>query len=368
MPVLNLHLVQKRLLLGDQRMAVIGGVDHLGRQRRAIADTGAPHPVRLQRQVPKMVRGQHIHVRGKHRRHHGCVAPVAFKPVIGRMRPADRRAFGLGEILESEILVLAHLAEFILGDGEVCADRLAVGHRKMVALHEILGQAFPVRVPDMLFGEDRAVMFLPVTLDYRCQRGQLDRHRRGITIQRQIDPALIDFAADTGEAQLVAVKAVCPLHMRRGGKPPVYAICPGMVGTGKTAGVAVAFDQPHHPVPAGVGMRAHRAVLATDKDHRLRTELVGHVIAGRGDFVLPAGTKPAFGKDLFLFARQNLGSVIQALRRRRRLGKRTRRERFQLCKNMIDSHVPSGHLVRPFPALSEIRRAQVPDRRFATRP
>ena len=54
------------------------------------------------------------------------------------MRPTDRRAFGLGEILESEILVLAHLAEFILGDGEVRADRLAVGHRKMVALHEIL--------------------------------------------------------------------------------------------------------------------------------------------------------------------------------------------------------------------------------------
>ena len=220
----------------------------------------------------------------------------------------------------------------------------------------------------MLFGEDRAVMFLPVTLDHRRQRGQLFGHRRGIIVQRQIDPALIDFAADAGKAQLVAVEAGRAFHMRRGGKPPVNAICPGMVGAGEPAGIAVAFDQPHHPVPAGVGMRPHRAVLATDKDHRLRAKFVSHIIAGRGNLVHPAGAQPALAKNLFLFARENLGSVIQALRRRRSLGKRARGERFQIFKNMIDSHVPSSHLVRPFPALSEIRRAPARDRRFAARP
>ena len=55
-------------------------------------------------------------------------------------------------------------------------------------------------------------------------------------------------------------------------------------------------------------------------------------------------------------------------RRGCRLGKRASRKRFQVCKNVIDSHVPSSHLVRPFPALSESRRAPARDMRFAARP
>ena len=193
----------------------------------------------------------------------------------------------------------------------------------------------------MLFGEDSTVMFLAIALDDRCQRGQHVGHRTSPAIQRDINPALVNLAADIGEARLFLVETAGPVHMRRGDQPAVQPVGPGMIGAGEPPGIALALDKPHHPVATGIGMRPHRAVLAAHKDDRLWPHLESHVVAGSGDFIGPAGTQPACPENPLLLQREDVRRGIHALWRGLGLGERARAERLQFGKDAFDSHLPS---------------------------
>ena len=137
-------------------------------------------------------------------------------------------------------------------DRKMPANRVTVGNGKVITLHEILGQAFPIGIPDMILGEDRHIILHVVGQKFLRQIGQHVRHRFHIRIKADIDPAQIFLAADCGKLDVGFVETGCAVHIGSANELALKIVGPGMIGTGEFARVPASLDKTHHPVTADV--------------------------------------------------------------------------------------------------------------------
>ena len=106
----------------------------------------------------------------------------------------------------------------------------------MVAFHEILGQAFPVGVPDMILGEDCHIILHFVGQKFFRQLGKHIRHRRHVRIKADIDPAQI-FLSGPRKLDIRFVETAGTIHIGSANKLAVEIVGPGVIGTGEFASV-----------------------------------------------------------------------------------------------------------------------------------
>ncbi len=206
------------------------------------------------------------------------------------MRTADGCRVALGEKLIGEGVMGAGRVKAGLVGVLVGAHSCTMRNRQVIAFHEILGETFPVGVPQMVFGKNGDVIFLPVIRHDRRQLGQRisDWHRR--FTQRQINPSLINLAAYWPQSKRRFLKTIRPVHEGGADKPAVKIIGPGVIGTGKAARVAAPVYKAHHPVAADIRAGRDLAVRTTHHNHRLAAMLKGHIIADIRQLVSPART------------------------------------------------------------------------------
>ena len=207
----------------------------------------------------------------------------------------------------------------------------------MVALHEVLGEDLPVRLPDMLFAEGLGVVGEAVAArDDLLHRPKQVLRRRNVGIQRDVDPAIPDIAAHMREAVVAPVEGRARVHPRGMAQAAVEAVGPGMVGAGDDLAVAASGEEQAHPVQADVGEGPDfSGVVAHDED-RLVDEPEGEIVAPFRNGVGPAGTDPFPGKDPLPFQGQEGLAGIDAGRGRPRFREGPFRVGLQFAKECLD--------------------------------
>jgi len=138
---------------------------------------------------------------------------------------------------------------------------------QVIAFHEILGQHLPVGIPDMGFKECLGVILHVIVGDHFGQRGELIRHRRGIGVECDKDPAQPLFAADVGQGVVGFAEPFVLGHRRRAAQSPIQIVSPCMIRAHDAACVAAPFQQSRHAVAADIGHRPeHSMSVAQDND------------------------------------------------------------------------------------------------------
>ena len=89
-----------------------------------------------------------------------------------------------------------------------------MGDGQMIALHEILAQKLPVRIPEVILGHNRDVARHVVGSDDALQRLENRGDAFSLRIERHVNPALPDFRANLWQMMLPRRETWCPLHMR----------------------------------------------------------------------------------------------------------------------------------------------------------
>jgi hypothetical protein len=327
-PVLGIHPVEETHEIGGEALGIVEARHHLGRERRPEAHMHLADRFRPQGEIPEMVRRQHIHMAGEDRGHHGGVALRSLQPGIGGMGAAIGGAFRLGEGLQGEARGGLRGEDRVLGR-EPGPHRLAMGDREVIALHEILGQQLPIRIPDMIVLGNGQITRHVIGRDHRLQRGQEPRQALGGGIEGDIDPALPDLAADLRQMMLARIEAGGALHMGGGQELAVGVIGPGVIGADDPAAASPPLDEAHHPMQADIGEGAD-AALAPNDEEGLVVDGEAEVVARLRDLCGEARAEPAAGKEFVPLAREDFRVVVEAGRHGGRRGQGAVRQPHKL--------------------------------------
>ena len=145
-------------------------------------------------------------------------------PVL-RVRTAEIRVRRLGEGLVGEG-VRAARREAHRVHRRPRPDRRPMRHRQVVALHEVLGEQFPIGLPDMILVQDRHIARNVVAADDVFEGSEELCQRFGLGIQSHIDPALPDFCADLWKTDVCMVEGRRTFHMWRPDQSPADIVGP----------------------------------------------------------------------------------------------------------------------------------------------
>ncbi len=194
-----------------------------------------------------------------------------------------------------------------------------MANRQVVALHEILGEHLPVRVPHMGLAEALDVVFHLVLGDHLFQRAQRRGDARTILVEGDVDPAEPFLAADRRQDVVVLAEAGGLGHERRPSQVAVEAIGPGVIGADDRTLVAGAFQQGRHAMQADIGEGAQLAVLVAQHHDRLAGKLVGEIVASIGEPIRAADANPFLREDCLDLASEEFRARIHARRHRAHL-------------------------------------------------
>ena len=194
------------------------------------------------------------------------------------------------------------------------ADRARMAHRQVIALHEVLGEDFPVRVPEMGLAEGLGVRLHGEVVDETLNLGEMLGDGRQLRIERDHDPAEPLLAPYRRQPIVLGAEVAIELHGRRRPQRAVEIVRPGMIRTDDRALVAGAFEQRRHAMEAHVRHGAQLAVAVANDEDRLARQLVCEVIAGLLECIGAADGHPLLGEYILDLAVQKFLACVDARR------------------------------------------------------
>ena len=184
-----------------------------------------------------------------------------------------------------------------------------MGHRQVVALHEILDQRLPVRAPFLEPGFGAVTLLDPVIGDKGLQTGEVGSQRRRIVSGVHEQEAAPFLESEFRQCAGGGIEPLDLVHIGCLAQRAVQIIAPGMIGAGQHGRLALALDKRHSAMPADIRIGADIALPVTHHHHRLVADLHRHILSGRCDFRGMAGTDPAIGKQARLLLLEH-GRII----------------------------------------------------------
>ena len=186
----------------------------------------------------------------------------------------------------------------------------------MIALHEVLGQDLPIRLPNVVLHHHRDVIRHAIAADHLFEGRELRAQVGRVGVQRGVDPALPDLAGQLGKAHLIGREIGAFLHEGRAQQAAVQVVSPGVVGADDVPALALAFQKPHHAMAADIGEAADGAVPAAEGEDRLRADGEGQVVACLGNVCGAPQADPAAMKEALALQCQKFGRAIELGRQR----------------------------------------------------
>ena len=184
-----------------------------------------------------------------------------------------------------------------------------MGHRQVVALHEILDQRLPVCAPFLEPGFGAVTLLDPVIGDKGLQTGEVGSQRRRIVSGVHEQEAAPFLESEFRQCAGGGIEPLDLVHIGCLAQRAVQIIAPGMIGAGQHGRLALALDKRHSAMPADIRIGADIALSVTHHHHRLVADLHRHILSGRCDFRGMAGTDPAIGKQARLLLLEH-GRII----------------------------------------------------------
>ena len=181
----------------------------------------------------------------------------------------------------------------------------------MIALHEILEETFPVRVPDLVGEIAQRHHLQMIGLD-PCRQWteplcQIFRFRR----ERHEHKALPQRAGKLGQGAFLPIEIRALGEARRAGQATQRVISPMVIGTDQPLAVAAADRQGHAAMTTDVREGADLSVDAVDDDDRLLTDVEGDVVSRLRHFFLAADADPFAAEQAFLFEPEHVRVGIE---------------------------------------------------------
>ena len=168
-----------------------------------------------------------------------------------------------------------------------------MGHRQVVALHEILDQRLPVRAPFLEPGFGAVALFNPVIGNEWLQRGKVGGQRRRIVSGVHEQEAAPFLESEFRQCAGGGIEPLDLVHIGCLAQRAVQIIAPGMVGAGQHSCLALALDKRHSAMSADIRIGANIALSVTHHHNGFVADLHSHILSRRGDLRGMAGTDPA---------------------------------------------------------------------------
>ena len=263
----------------------------------------------------------------------------------------ERAARGIGGIVEGMIARPAlsglHLPAQARRRDRV--ERLEMGRRKVVALHEVLEERLPVAAPDVLLHEDEEAVFGVIVPHDTVEAGQAGREGGGSAVEIDEDPAVPDLATEFRQPATGLIEPCLPLHQRCGKKRPPRVVAPCMVAADELARVAFALRNAIAAVAADVGQNPHMNVHVSGDDELFADEVGREEIAGCADLADVTDAGPFAQQDMLdLEGEEVWRGVVAGRHAACRLGRHRERGRKGLAQLRDLSFVRFGHSANPF--------------------
>ena len=183
---------------------------------------------------------------------------------------------------------------------------------EVVALHEVLGQALPVRLPRLGLAVAEHHVFHVVVAHQRHQAFQPRPERRGLPVEIDEEESLPHLHRDLGQSAARLVEIVAALDERRAHEPPAQVVGPGVIRALEMLRVAGSARDRHAAVPADVGKHSQPAVPGAYHQQRLPEQIDRPVVAGSRRLLYPTDADPFRAEQRLYFGRQEFRRCVEA--------------------------------------------------------
>ena len=216
---------------------------------------------------------------------------------------------------------------------------------EVVALHEVLGQALPVRVPRLRLAVTEHHVLHVVVAHQGHEPLEPRRERRRLPVEVDEEESLPHLRRDLGQPAARRVEIIAPLDERRPQQPAPQVVGPRVVRALEMLRAAATARDRHPAVPAHVGEHPKPVVVAPHHQQRLTEQVRRPVVAGRRRLLGAADAHPLPAEQLLGLDRQEFGGRVEVRRHAPCLSMRTVEAGAKRLAHALRGSVPRELLV-----------------------